>query len=201
MGIAGANGSGKSTLLTILGAVRKPDQGRVTVDGEDLHANRRRLKTKIGYVPQDISLFDDLSALDNIKFWAAAYGTDYRLVPFDRAYAKKKVKHLSGGMQKQLSIAVSLPHNPDFILMDEPTAALDIVFKRELARQMADWRAQDRAVAFTSHQPDELMLCDDLVVIQDGRFIYEGSVADFRTDSDEAFQEKLFRLLVGGEDG
>lgn len=196
LGIAGANGSGKSTLISILAALRQPDRGRVTVDGEDLYTNRRLLKTKIGYVPQDISLFDNLSALDNIKFWAAAYGADYRRVPFDQASIKKKVKHLSGGMQKRLSIAVSVPHDPDFILMDEPTAALDIAFKRELGGQLADWRARGKAVILTSHQPDELMLCDDLAVLRDGGFVYEGSTAGFCADTNEAFQEKLFRLLV-----
>lgn len=165
IGIAGENGSGKSTLLSIIAGLLLPDLGQVTVEG------------KIGYVPQETALFDNLSIKDNLRFWASAYGVSLKEA---EAFTlgldlKKKVRYLSGGMKKRLSIALAGLHRPDWLIMDEPSAALDIAFKGELAKMIEEAKTQARGVIFTSHQPDELHWCDRIYILREGVFVYEGA--------------------------
>ena len=189
IGLAGENGSGKSTLLSILTGFVKPDQGTVTKpDNKD-----------IGYVPQETALFDTLNVADNLRFWAAAYGLprsawqtalrDY-FPEADKTLLRKKAAQLSGGMKKRLSIVLAGLHNPTFIIMDEPTAALDIGFKRVLQTQLAALRDAGRCAVFTSHQPDELLWCDRIYVLRDGVFVYEGPPHGLGND----FNAELYRL-------
>lgn len=192
-GIAGANGSGKSTLLALLTGLLKPDSGKVLLDGKELWSDKAPART-LGYVPQDVSLFEELTCLDNIKFWAAAYRKDYKCVSFEADYLRKKVKTLSGGMKKRLSIALSLLNDPDFLIMDEPTSALDLSFKQYLRELMADRRRQGKAVIITSHQPDELLDCDKLYIIKGGCFVFEDSPSLLNTNHN--FQEELCKIML-----
>ena len=170
VGIAGENGSGKSTLLSILSGTTKADSGDITI-------NRN-----IGYVPQESTLFDNLSVKDNLLFWATAYKQPWKdvlpgvtgILPDDPSFFKKRVAHLSGGMKKRLSIALACLNNPEYLIMDEPTAALDIGFKGILSQLMQKIRSDGRGVIFSSHQPDELLWCDRIYILRDGIFVYEG---------------------------
>jgi len=191
IGIAGENGSGKSTLLSILVSLLSPDTGTVTLDGMPL--SPAILKSNIGYVPQENALFEHLTVLDNLRFWAAAYGAvldENALFPRIREARKKKVAHLSGGMKKQLSIAIACLNNPRFLIMDEPSAALDIGFKRSLLDIFKKTKAEGRSCVFTSHQPDELLWCDRIYVLRNGVFAYEGAPQDLGND----FAERLYEL-------
>ena len=161
-GIAGENGSGKSTLLSILAGLIPPDSGELD------------LPSRIGYVPQEAALFDNLSVRDNILFWSAVSRVPPGPIFCEDVY-KKKVKHLSGGMRKRLSIALACLNDPECLIMDEPTAALDIGFKGELAQMMRDMRSEGRSIVFSSHQPDELLWCDRIYILRGGVFVYEGS--------------------------
>jgi len=166
IGLAGQNGSGKSTLLAILAGITKQDAGEVNIEGE------------IGLVPQEAALFDNLSVKDNLRFWAKAYKQDWKnALPIltDDSMLKKRVSQLSGGMKKRLSIALACLHNPQFLIMDEPTAALDIGFKGELKQMLDEIRSQGRSVIFSTHQPDELAWCDRIYILKKGQFVYEGS--------------------------
>ena len=166
IGLAGENGSGKSTLLAILAGITKQDAGDVYVE------------RKIGLVPQEAALFDNLSVKDNLRFWAKAYKQDWKnALPIlaDESMLKKRVSQLSGGMKKRLSIALACLHNPQFLIMDEPTAALDIGFKGELKQMLDEIRSQGRSVIFSTHQPDELAWCDRIYILRKGQFVYEGN--------------------------
>jgi len=173
VGIAGENGSGKSTLLSIITGLAVPDAGQVTLDGQPLAAK------KIGYVPQESALFENLSVKDNLRFWASAYGRPWQealaMLPPDTGFIKKRAGHLSGGMKKQLAIALACLHQPKWLVMDEPSAALDIGFKGYLSQMIQEARGSDRGVIFTSHQPDELMWCDRIYVLRKGVFAYIGA--------------------------
>jgi len=195
IGIAGENGSGKSTLLSILVTLLSPDKGTVTLDGIPL--TPASLKTNIGYVPQENALFDHLTVQDNLRFWAAAYGAILdetvlltKMFPRIQEARKKKVAHLSGGMKKQLSIAIACMNNPRFLIMDEPSAALDIGFKRTLLEIFEGVKAEGRSCIFTSHQPDELLWCDRIYVLRNGVFAYEGTPRELEPD----FSERLYDL-------
>ena len=185
IGIAGENGSGKSTLLSILAGLMKPDEGEIQIEG------------KIGYVPQEASLFDELSVRDNLRFWASAYGVkNMSPDPFtsgifeDQDLLSKKTGSLSGGMKKRVSIALASLHTPDCLIMDEPTAALDIGFKGILAQMVKYMSQANRSVIFTSHQPDELMWCDRIYILRSGVFVYVGSPQEIPDLSDILYGDR-----------
>jgi ABC-2 type transport system ATP-binding protein len=188
VGVAGENGSGKSTLLSILTGLSRPDRGRITLDGLELTQNAA-MRKEIGFVPQENALFDTLSVRDNLRFWAAAHGRAdaWRdALPYvrtedetEKTLLRKKAGHLSGGMKKRL--------------MDEPSAALDIGFKRKLAEMLSKRRNAGQCVVFTSHQPDELLLCDRIYVLRGGVFVYEGAPEALGADLAQA----LFTVSQG----
>jgi ABC-2 type transport system ATP-binding protein len=204
VGIAGENGSGKSTLLSVLTAVMKPELGQVTVEGCDIFRNPKALRKWVGFVPQENALFNDLTARDNLKLWASAYGSDWKsafdfLFPAEmpdaerKAFLKKKAYALSGGMKKRLSIALALTHGPRYLIMDEPSAGLDIVFKWTLMELMQAIRSEGNSVLFTSHQPDELKWCDRIYILRKGVFIYEGEPGVLAASGD--LSETLRRII------
>ncbi|MDR1665415.1 MAG: ABC transporter ATP-binding protein [Clostridiales bacterium] len=203
VGIAGENGSGKSTLLSVMTGAARPEAGRVLVEGEDIAKNPRALRKWVGYVPQEDSLFGNLSARDNLKLWAAAYGADWKnALPYlfpepngeTEIFLRKKADALSGGMRKRLSIALSLTHSPRYLIMDEPTAGLDIGFKWELMKTVREMSARGHCVIFTSHQPDELLQCDRLYVLRGGAFVYAGDPKAL-CGGEPGFGEALFTLI------
>ena len=193
IGIAGENGSGKSTLLSILVTLTSPDSGKVTMNGNPL--TQDILKSSIGYVPQENALFDHLTVQDNLRFWAAAYCKSWKevikqlnnLLFLEEAdFLRKKVFQLSGGMKKRLSIALACLHNPHCLVMDEPSAALDIGFKHALYEILQEVKSQGGCVVFTSHQPDELLWCDRIYVLHNGVFAFEGKPQELGYDLSSA---------------
>jgi len=189
IGLAGENGSGKSTLLSILAGIMPPDSGNVLINGKPL--KQADLK-RIGYVPQENALFENLSVRDNLRFWSAAYGTKpeeaSRIFPdYDDIY-KKKAADLSGGMAKRLSIALGLLNKPDYLILDEPTAFLDIGFKGMLRNLLQDLKNEGKGIIFTTHQPDELMWCEKIYILRNGKFVYEGEPVNI---------DDLSKLLYG----
>lgn len=174
IGIAGKNGSGKSTLLKIITSITKPTSGSVMLDNVDVFKNPSIIKNEIGYVPQENSLFDDLTVKDNIIFWASSCGQKYNSFDLHKDILHKKVKDLSGGMRKRINILVSLINNPNYLLMDEPTANLDIYYKREILNMILKYKKENKAIVITSHDANELLLCDKIYIIKNGVFVYEG---------------------------
>jgi ABC-2 type transport system ATP-binding protein len=214
IGVAGENGCGKSTLLNILTGVAQSDSGSVTLEGVDITKEPKTLRALLGYVPQENALFDQLNAGDNLRLWASAYGADWKAaLPFlfpegegftekdEVAFLRKKPPQLSGGMRKRLSIALSLVHNPRYVIMDEPTAGLDIGFSRKLAETMKLMRSRGQCVVFTSHHTDELLLCDRLYVLRGGKFAYEGSPAELIKGGDTGESaDRLYHVMAGRRD-
>jgi ABC-2 type transport system ATP-binding protein len=194
-GIAGLNGAGKSTLLSVLSGVVRPDGGAVLYRGADIRAKGRALR--IGYVPQEISLFPDLTVYDNLKFWASvrARPSKSRIVEAAGAAGlsgalKRRVSALSGGMKRRVNIASALVARPDVLVMDEPTAGLDVKNRRDIIKFIMDLiGAQRRAgasgggaaltVVYTSHQAGELeYVSDRILLLHRGRALFEGAPQD-----------------------
>ncbi len=181
-GIIGANGCGKSTLLSILAGVR-PGEGRFLLDGEDLMKEHALRQQRLGYLPQGTPLLEELSAYDNLLLW---YEKDALSVSLQQglvgelgigSFLRVPVRKLSGGMKKRLSIACALSHDPDIILMDEPTAALDLVCRTMIADYIGRCKERGKAVILSTHEAAELSLCDRLFILKDGVLIpyeYDG---------------------------
>lgn len=176
IGIVGVNGSGKSTLLSIIAGIQKADGGSVLVDGHDILKDDKYIGEYIGYVPQNNPLIEDLTVLDNLKLWYC--DSPYELktelesgflktLEIDK-FAKKTVKKLSGGMKKRVSIAVAVHNNPKLLLMDEPSAALDLVAKKAIRDYLKRYISEGGTVVIVTHDEEELDLCDDIYVVSDG---------------------------------
>ena len=171
VGILGGNGSGKSTMLSILAGIIRADGGSIqAVNGED--------QAKIGYVPQGTPLLEELSAKDNLRMWYDSQTLAKELesgvlksLGVD-TFLKVPVKKMSGGMKKRLSIGCAVSGNPDVLLMDEPTAALDIVCKDQIYSYIREFRKKGGIILLTTHDVSEIEICDLCYVLKDGK-LYE----------------------------
>ena len=177
VGLLGGNGSGKSTLLSILAGMTKADGGtfEFSVGGRE---------GKVGYVPQGTPLIPELSARDNLLLWydkkrlqeELADGVLKTLGIAD--FLKVPVRKMSGGMKKRLSIGCAVSEKPEILLMDEPTAALDLACKNAIYDYMSSFRAQGGLILLATHDIHEIELCDSCYLLKGGK------VQDYKYDGD-----------------
>ena len=185
IGILGANGSGKSTLLTILAGVLKPNGGEFLLNQENLFKNSHLHHKTVGYVPQGTPLIDELTAYDNLLLWynkksleSELEGGILKLLGIDE-FIKVPVRKMSGGMKKRLSIGCAVAKKPPILLLDEPTAALDIACRQDIAKYLKGYKASGGILFLTAHDPLELTLCDRFFIIKNGfltPFKYDGNL-------------------------
>lgn len=176
IGIIGANGSGKSTLLSILAGVKKRGGGEILWKEKDIRENPKEYAAMIGYVPQENPLMEDLSPYDNLFLWFHGPKKEFekRLAEPDismlgiQSYLKKPVAKLSGGMKKRVSIAIAFLNRPALLILDEPSAALDLPCKMDIAGALQRYKESGGTIVLTTHDEIELDLCDALYVLKDG---------------------------------
>ena len=185
IGILGANGCGKSTLLSILARVQSCDGGSFLCDGVDLLKNAKEHARQIGYVPQGTPLIEELSAKDNLLLWYDKKKMEQELesgvlsLLGINEFLNVTVSKMSGGMKKRLSIGCAMASNPPVLLLDEPTAALDLACKQSIAAYLRHYKENGGILLLTTHDVMELDLCDAWHIIRDGvlvPFDYDGDV-------------------------
>ena len=187
IGILGANGCGKSTLLSILAGVLQQDGGQFLYDGEDLFANRKKRSNLVGYVPQGTPLIEELSAWDNLLLWydreelkKSLQSGILHLLGVDE-FIKVQVRKMSGGMKKRLAIGCAMAKQPPVLLLDEPTAALDLACKESIAQYLQQYKKAGGLLLLTTHDVQELSLCDQIYIIRDGvlhEYVYDGNLKE-----------------------
>ena len=185
IGILGGNGSGKSTLLSILAGVQKSENGSFFYNGTDFIKNSKKRLASLGYVPQNMPLLDELTAHDNLRLWyneSALYkslqsGVLAMLGIGD--FLKVPVHKMSGGMKKRLAIGCAVAHNPQILLLDEPSAALDLLCKERIYNYLLDFKSGGGIIVLATHDVQELPLCDKLFILKDGYLtpcIFDGNI-------------------------
>jgi ABC-type multidrug transport system ATPase subunit len=184
-GLIGADGAGKSTLMHIWSTLQTPDAGRATVLGRAIDANRGALRQMIGYMPQRFSLYQDLSVLENIHFFADIFGvrgSERRsrirdLLAFARLepFAHRRAGKLSGGMKQKLALCCALVHQPAVVFLDEPTVGVDPVSRREFWTILHALRADGVTIVLATPYMDEAAQCDRLALLHRGSRIEEGT--------------------------
>jgi len=202
-GFLGPNGSGKSTTLRMLCGILEPSEGGGTVLGIDLARDPERIKSVIGYMSQKFSLYDDLTVVENLTFYARVYEVSgaqrsnrmARMIQLaDLAGRESQLAGtLSGGYRQRLALACALVHSPRLIFLDEPTAGVDPVSRRNfwgLIRRLAD---QGTTIMVTTHYMDEAELCDSLGFIYQGKLIAQGSPAVIKS---ETFRRPMIEVEV-----
>ena len=185
IGILGCNGSGKSTLLSILAGVLPQDGGSFLCDGKDLFRDTALRSKLVGYVPQGTPVIEELSAKDNLLLWYTPRQLEQelsdgvlKLLGID-GFLTTPVNKMSGGMKKRLSIGCSVANRPPILLLDEPTAALDLVCKESIAAYLRQYKRSGGLLLLTTHDVLELELCDAWYIIRDGKlepFAYDGDL-------------------------
>ncbi len=185
IGILGVNGSGKSTLLSILAGVRRADSGEFSCDAGDLLKKSSLRAEYVGYVPQGTPLMEELNARDNLLLW---YSRGELKAELENGvlsllgisdFLTKPVSKLSGGMKKRLSIGCSMACHPKLLLMDEPSAAIDFLCKKNIVDYITAFKNSGGSVLITTHDTSELEVCDEIYLLKDGRLVsydFDGDV-------------------------
>lgn len=185
IGILGSNGSGKSTLLSVLAGVLPQDQGQFLCDGKDLFQNHALRARLVGYVPQGTPLIEELTARDNLLLWYARADMEKELqdgvlkMLGIQDFLKVPVRKMSGGMKKRLSIGCAVAKRPPILLLDEPTAALDLICKQDISNYLTRYKRSGGLLLLTTHDAMELALCDAWYILRDGQlepFEYDGNM-------------------------
>ncbi|HEY0253294.1 MAG TPA: ABC transporter ATP-binding protein, partial [Kofleriaceae bacterium] len=187
LGLLGPNGAGKTTTISMASGVVTPTRGTVTIGGVSLKDNPRVAKAKLGLVPQDIALYEELTATQNLEYFAALYGLRGALVHervtwalgvvglADRA--SDIVKTYSGGMQRRLNIAAGLVHKPEILILDEPTVGVDPQSRNHIFETVKTLRGSGMTVIYTSHYMEEVeALCDRVAIVDGGAIVALGTI-------------------------
>lgn len=190
-GLLGPNGAGKTTTVSILSSLIEADEGSIRIAGNDIRTDVRACKQAIGVVPQEIALYNDLSACDNLLFWGSLYNVPTKLLKqridetlqlFGLADRKNdKIKTYSGGMKRRINIASAILHKPKILFMDEPTVGIDPQSRNLIYEVIEKLHAEGLTFLYTTHYMEEAeRFCTKIGVIDDGKIIAEGSLSELK---------------------
>jgi ABC-2 type transport system ATP-binding protein len=190
-GLLGPNGAGKTTIISCISGLLTPSSGHVKVDGHDAVSDGPAARRVLGVVPQEISLYEDLSAAENLAYWGGAQGMRQPALGErmrqvleltgleDRA--REPVKRFSGGMKRRLNFACGIIHQPKVLLLDEPTVGVDPQSRVRLLELVRTQARDGACVLYTTHYMEEAeTLCHRLAIVDHGRIIAAGTLAELR---------------------
>jgi len=182
LGLLGPNGAGKTTTMMMLAGLLRPDNGSVEINGESFKSRRRQLRQLLGVVPQELAIYPELSARENLAFFGRLYGISGKRLRdrIDRVLqiiglvhnGDAQVKTFSGGMKRRLNFGIGIVHEPSLLILDEPTAGVDPQSRVHLIAQVRDVSRQGVGVIYASHYMEEVQaVCDRIAIMDHGRII------------------------------
>jgi ABC-2 type transport system ATP-binding protein len=190
-GLLGPNGAGKTTTISCISGLLKPSSGRITVSGHDVVTDGPAARRHLGIVPQELALYSDLSAAANLEFWGSAYGLAGE--PLRRRVAdvlaliglvdrgKDRTSTFSGGMKRRLNFGCGIVHDPNVLLLDEPTAGVDPQSRVRLLELVREQARAGTTVIYTTHYMEEAQdLCDRIAIVDRGRLLAVGTLDELR---------------------
>lgn len=203
-GLLGPNGAGKTTTISVLSTLLAPDEGEIRIAGFELHSNKAQIRRHIGVVPQEIALYEDLSAERNLLFFGALHGLckseqvkrageliDWMGLTDRKHHA---VKTYSGGMKRRINLAIALMHNPDILFLDEPTVGIDPQSKHRVFEVLERLREQKKTIVYTTHyMRDAEQFCDRIGIMDGGKLLAEGSMQDLVNSSGVSGKEVVIQ--------
>ncbi len=195
LGLLGPNGAGKSTTVRILSTLLAPSAGEAEVLGLDVVKDGARVRERIGVVPQELAVYEHLTARENLAFFGDLYALDRVTLAAaverglavaglaDRA--DEPVRNFSGGMKRRLNVAVALLHDPELVFLDEPTVGIDPQSRNRIFEMVEGLRARGTTLIYTSHQLGEVeRLCDRIAILDRGRLVAKGTLAELQGHPD-----------------
>lgn len=190
-GLLGPNGAGKTTTINCISGLMQPTSGHASVAGHDVVADGKAARRNLGVVPQELALYEDLPAVENLRYWGKAYGLSGKDLEArvsevletiglgDRA--KDLPKKFSGGMKRRLNFGCGIVHKPNVILLDEPTVGVDPQSRARLFDMVEAERDAGACILYTTHYMEEAeRLCDSLAIIDHGHLIAQGTLDELR---------------------
>lgn len=194
-GLLGPNGAGKTTLVSILNGLTRFQQGAVTVFGLDLHSNLKEIRRRSTFIPQSLALYDNLSVIENLRFFAGIQSLSGKILQNNIDYAisvnhledllEQKAATLSGGQKRRLNIAIGLLNNPEILYFDEPTIGIDPESRNEILETIRNFKEDNKTVIYTSHYMDEIeKICDEVAIINHGKIIRQGQLKTMLQETD-----------------
>ena len=214
VGLLGPNGAGKTTAIALISGIARADGGYVSLDGVRVTQDANELKRRVGLVPQDLALYDELSAWANLQLFGGLYGlragqlqqrADNALALVGLANRRnERVKTFSGGMKRRLNIAGALLHDPDLILLDEPTVGVDPQSRNAIFENLEALKRRGKTLLYTTHYMEEAeRLCDRVLILDHGQILADDSVANLLrqyTNLEAAFMQLTGRALRDGDE-
>ena len=208
-GLLGPNGAGKTTTISILSGLLEPTSGTISVDGNKLNGSNNALKKIIGVVPQDIALYEKLTAKENLVFFGNMYGLKGKALQekieilLDKFSLSEKTNKLvytfSGGMKRRLNLIAGILHSPRILFLDEPTVGIDVQSKNVIIEYLKELNSKGTTMIYTSHMMDEAEnFCSRIAIIDKGNIIIKGSPAELiNSHKDTNNLEEIFLKLTG----
>jgi len=211
-GLLGPNGAGKSTTMRLIAGALEPDTGSAAIDGFDTHTQRLEAQRRLGVLTDAHGLYQRLSARENVRYFGRLRGLggaeleqkiDTLMGLLEMGdIADRRTEGFSTGEQGKVAIARALVHQPQNVMLDEPTAGLDVMSTRAMRGVIRKLRDDGRCILFSSHVMQEVaMLCDNIVVIAGGRVVAQGSPDELRQRTGQENLEDAFVAIIGTKEG
>jgi sodium transport system ATP-binding protein len=211
-GLLGPNGAGKTTTLRMLYSLLPPDEGEICIDGLDPTRDAMAIKRTLGVVPDSRGLYVRMSARENIEYYGRLHGMSSGDIAARIAelvntldmsdFIDRRTEGFSQGQRVKVAIARAMVHNPQTVLLDEPSNGLDVMSTRALRRYILDLKARGHSIVLSTHIMQEVAaLCDRIVIIAAGRIAADGSAEDLLQQSGCSTLEDAFVSLIGSEEG
>jgi ABC-2 type transport system ATP-binding protein len=200
LALVGPDGAGKTTLFRSICGLVEIDQGAITIAGFNISRDFDQVKTILGYMPQNFSLYPDLSVEENINFYAGLFGIQKELMKAKRErlydfsglgpFADRRAGKLSGGMKQKLALSCNLIHDPEVLILDEPTTGVDPLSRKQFWEILKSLKASGSTILVSTPYMDEVVLADRAVFIYEGHFLAEGTPEQLR----QKFRGEVFRV-------
>ena len=210
-GLLGPNGAGKTTMISILCCQINPTAGKIIIDNHDLLEDQEKVKQIIGVVPQDIALYPNLTAYENLRFFGNMYGLrgkdlEKRIADIIFVFGLKnrihqKLIEFSGGMKRRVNLIAGLLHSPKILFLDEPTVGIDVQSKNVIIEYLKKLNSEGVSIVYTSHHMDEAEhFCTQIAIIDKGKIITQGNPNQLISEYDNCDTlEEIFLHLTGKE--
>jgi sodium transport system ATP-binding protein len=207
-GLLGLNGAGKTTLMRLLSTVLKPTSGTAKVNGFDILTDSQKIKTNIGFLSSDTALYPRLTAEETVTYFARLNGIEEEVIQkrleniftiFDmKNFRDRRVDKLSSGMKQKVSLARTIIHDPEVLILDEPTLGLDVITSKNIIQFIRRAKEENKCVLFSTHIMHEAeKLCDEIAIIHGGKILAVGTLEKLQSETRLKDLDEVFVKLVG----